>query len=324
MTAPAMALSALEHRVKAQAFGLGFDLVGIATLGAAETAPYFEEWLSRGYAGEMNYLPKWAGKRRDTRLPCPGVSSAVVVAMNYGGTQPAGPIARYARGDDYHDVMTSKLGQLHCWVELQFGKPVRGKAYIDTGPILERDLARRAGLGWFGKNTNLLNPGLGSFFFIGALPLDLELNPDPPFMADRCGTCRHCLDACPTNAFSECPTDEDRRKKELLLVVGFHPLMSLQRDLFFVTLVDVRPGHELFDFQRSCDRRLLPVDSEQVIAVRRIVARQPIYNVQHATRSQQPIGKAVDLVLHPKPIHVRLGVLEAQLCVGVHCLVSTN
>jgi len=151
----------------------------------------------------MSYLPKWADKRRDTRLPFPGVSSALVVALNYGGTQPSGPIARYARGDDYHDVVIAKLEQLHSWIETQVGNAVRGKAYVDTGPILERDLARRAGLGWFGKNTNLLNPGLGSFFFIGALLLDLELTPDAPFSADRCGTCRRCLDACPTNAFAE-------------------------------------------------------------------------------------------------------------------------
>ncbi|MGI9076142.1 MAG: tRNA epoxyqueuosine(34) reductase QueG [Gemmatimonadaceae bacterium] len=189
--------------MKAQAFGLGFDLAGIATLGAAETASYFDEWLARGYAGEMSYLPNGAEKRRDTRLPYAGASSAVVVALNYGGTQPTGPIARYARGNDYHDVMTAKLGQLHGWVEMQIGKPVRGRAYVDTGPILERDLARRAGLGWFGKNTNLLNPDLGSFFFIGCLLLDLDLTPDPPFAADRCGTCRRCLDACPTNAFPE-------------------------------------------------------------------------------------------------------------------------
>lgn len=193
----------LEPLLKAQAFGLGFDLAGVARLGEVETADTFEAWLRRGYAGDMHYLPRWADKRRDTRLPFPGVSSAVVVALNYGGTQPSGPIARYARGDDYHDVMLRKLRELHRWTEEQAGQPVRGKAYVDTGPILERDLARRAGLGWFGKNTNLLHPSLGSFFFLGALLLDLELEPDPPFEADRCGTCTRCLEACPTDALPE-------------------------------------------------------------------------------------------------------------------------
>jgi epoxyqueuosine reductase len=122
--------------------------------------------------------------------------------MNYGGTSPAGPVARYARGDDYHDVMLEKLGALQEWLATELGRPVHGKAYVDTGPLLERDLARRAGLGWFGKNTNLINPEIGSFFFLGALLVELELEPDDPFQADRCGTCTRCLEACPTQAFA--------------------------------------------------------------------------------------------------------------------------
>ncbi len=191
----------LEARIKSRARELGFDLVGIATLGPPETAASFDEWLSAGYAGEMHYLERGAEKRRDTRLPYEGARSAVVVAMNYGGTQPPGPIARYARGDDYHDVMVDRLNELHRWIEASIGSPVRGKAYVDTGPILERDLAQRAGLGWIGKSTNLINPTIGSFFFLGELLLDLELRADDPFQADHCGSCTRCLDACPTNAF---------------------------------------------------------------------------------------------------------------------------
>jgi epoxyqueuosine reductase len=149
----------------------------------------------------MAYLPRGAGKRRDTRLPFEGVTSAVVVALNYGGKQPAGPIARYARGDDYHDVMIPRLETLHDWIESELGRDVRGKAYVDTGPILERDLAQRAGLGWIAKNTMLISPRHGSFFFLGALLLDVELRADAPFDADRCGSCTRCLDACPTGAF---------------------------------------------------------------------------------------------------------------------------
>ena len=191
----------LEDRIRAHARALGFDLVGIATLGEVETADHFHEWITAGYAGEMGYLERGAEKRRDTRKPFEGVRSAVVVAMNYGGTQPPGPVARYARGDDYHDLMIDRLNELHRWIEGETGRPVRGKPYVDTGPILERDLARRAGLGWFGKNTNLINPELGSFFFLGELLLDLELRADDPFEMDRCGSCTRCLDACPTNAF---------------------------------------------------------------------------------------------------------------------------
>ena len=196
-TAPA------EHLIKAHAYALGFDLAGIASLGAAESSPIFEQWLARGFAGEMAYLARGAGKRRDTRLPVPGTVSAIVVGMNYGGREPSGPVARYARGDDYHDVMLDRLTQLHRRLELSVGRPNHGKEYVDTGPLLERDLARRAGLGWFGKNTNLVNPKIGSFFFLGALLLDLELEPDAPFESDRCGTCTRCLDACPTGAFVE-------------------------------------------------------------------------------------------------------------------------
>ncbi|HVT41115.1 MAG TPA: tRNA epoxyqueuosine(34) reductase QueG, partial [Gemmatimonadaceae bacterium] len=128
--------------------------------------------------------------------------SALVVALNYGGTQPAGPIARYARGDDYHTVMREKLHELAAWLGIASGRLAHTRTFVDTGPVLERDLARRAGLGWFGKNTNLINPQIGSFFFIGSLFTDLALEPDAPFEADRCGTCTRCLDACPTRAFA--------------------------------------------------------------------------------------------------------------------------
>ena len=201
--APIGSVRSIEESVRAQAFGLGFDLVGITTLGSMETAPYFDRWLDRGYAGDMHYLPKWARKRRDSRLPYEGVRSAIVVAMNYGGAEPPGPVARYARGDDYHDVLDAKLRELHAWMNSELGHEVRGRAYVDTGPLLERDLARRAGLGWFGKNTNLINPKLGSFFFLGALLLDLGLAPDAPFESDHCGTCTRCIDACPTHAIVE-------------------------------------------------------------------------------------------------------------------------
>jgi epoxyqueuosine reductase len=193
----------LHEWVKAQAYALGFDLAGIARLGPADTREHFDRWLAAGHAGEMHYLERNAEKRRDSRLPVPGARSAVVVALDYGGREPPGPVARYARGDDYHDVMTAKLRDLHHRIEQRQGQKIHGKPYVDTGPILERDLARRAGLGWFGKNTNLIHPKLGSYFFIGSLLLDLELQPDEPFAEEHCGTCTRCLEACPTEAFVE-------------------------------------------------------------------------------------------------------------------------
>ena len=203
MSAAVAETVSVENLTKAQAYGLGFDLVGITSLGAMATAGKFDEWIANGRAGEMEYLARGAAKRRDSRLPFAGAVSAVVVGLNYGGREQSGPVARYARGVDYHDLMTERLRDLHRWLEGEIGRSIAGKAYVDTGPVLERDLARRAGLGWFGKNTNLVNPQIGSFFFIGSLVLDLDLEPDAPFEADRCGTCTRCLDACPTDAFIE-------------------------------------------------------------------------------------------------------------------------
>ncbi len=192
-----------RERIKAQAYALGFDLAGVANLGPAETAAAFDAWLDRGFAGTMHYLERGAHARRDPRAVVPGAVSAIVTAMDYGGSEPSGPVARYARGNDYHDVMRDRLDALHRWLEQECGHAVGGRSYVDTGPILERDLARRAGLGWFGKNTMLINPERGSFFFLGALVVNIALEPDAPFDADRCGTCRRCLDACPTGAIVE-------------------------------------------------------------------------------------------------------------------------
>jgi epoxyqueuosine reductase len=131
--------------------------------------------------------------------------------MDYGGKELSGPVARYARGDDYHDVMESRLRELHRRLERDAGRAVHGKPYVDTGPLLERDLARRAGLGWFGKNTNLIHPRRGSFFFLGALVVDVALATDAPFEADRCGTCTRCIEACPTHAITA-PRELDARR----------------------------------------------------------------------------------------------------------------
>jgi len=212
-----------ESRLKAQALGLGFDLAGIATLGRPESAAEFERWIAEDMHGEMDYLERGAALRLDTRLPEAGMRSALVVALDYGGRQPAGPVARYARGDDYHRIMWDRLEELLGWAREEWARdgsrfmgaearaPLRGRAYVDTGPILERDLAQRAGLGWFGKNTMLINPQRGSFFFIGSLFLDVDLAPDAPFDADHCGSCTRCLDACPTQAITA-PRVVDARK----------------------------------------------------------------------------------------------------------------
>jgi epoxyqueuosine reductase len=154
----------------------------------------------------MAYMRRHAQARRDPTSILPEVRSVVMVGMSYAerGAQESAPraqVARYARGEDYHDVLRQRLGRLLEWVQAEV-PGCRGRGVVDTAPLLERDFARRAGLGWFGKNTMLLNKRLGSYFFLGALLLDLELRPDPPHEASHCGTCTACLDACPTQAFT--------------------------------------------------------------------------------------------------------------------------
>ena len=196
---PTLAVPAAE-RIKAEAYALGFDLAGIARLGPAGTFGAFEQWLARGKSGDMGWLTRDAALRRDTRLPKRGARSAIVVALDYGGRQPSGTLARYARGRDYHSVMKERLWKLLKWLETESGGRIAGRPYVDTGPILERDLARLAGLGWFGKNTMLIHPRRGSFLFLGALFVDVEIEPDAPFSEEHCGTCNRCIDACPTSA----------------------------------------------------------------------------------------------------------------------------
>jgi epoxyqueuosine reductase len=189
-----------REEIRRQAYALGFDLVGIAPLGPVGTWESFGRWLEQGRHGTMAWLERDAVLRRDTRTPHRGARSAIVVGLDYGGRQPGGTIARYARGRDYHDVMKERLRQLLGWIEREAGGRVSGRPYVDTGPILERDLGRLAGLGWFGRNSMLINPKRGSFFFIGALFVDFDLEPDAPFETEHCGTCRRCIDACPTGA----------------------------------------------------------------------------------------------------------------------------
>jgi epoxyqueuosine reductase len=197
-------MNELADRLKEHARSLGFERVGIAPAAPADGFERLNEWLARGFSGEMAYMSAHGPARKEPTSILPDVRSVVMVALNYApqAEQPpaAGKIARYARGADYHDVLRAKLNQLLAWVQEQ--RPgTNGRGVVDTAPLLERDFARRAGLGWFGKNTMLIHPKLGSYFFLGALLLDVELPADEPFTKNHCGTCTRCLDACPTDAF---------------------------------------------------------------------------------------------------------------------------
>ena len=196
---------ALGRAVTARALELGFDRVAIGSAAPAEHGPALEAWLDAGYAGTMSYLERGRADRLDPARLLPGCRSVVAVAMSYNPgtsfeTDEWRPVSRYARGSDYHDVIRPRLLELGAFIRTAAGGSVTSRAAVDSSAVLERDLAARAGLGWVGKNTNLLTPSLGSYFFIGivlttaALPFD-EREPD------RCGTCTACLDACPTRAF---------------------------------------------------------------------------------------------------------------------------
>ncbi len=189
---------------KAEAIRLGFLACGVTTLEPTPHRDVLDRWLRLGYGGNMRYIHRQAKKRKNPQLADPDARRAVVVLDNYyyQTEQPDGPkIARYARGEDYHRVTLDRLNELAAF--LRRNGALVARPYADTGPIPERELAQRAGLGWIGKNTMLLRPGVGSWFFIGSVLTDLELEVDDPFVTDHCGSCTRCLDACPTEAFVE-------------------------------------------------------------------------------------------------------------------------
>lgn len=221
-----MTLPADTAWIVERAKSLGFDLCGVV---CAEKFPELEhtpDWLGRGYAGEMKYL--FDSRRADPRTVLSGVRSVIVCLLNYNTEHPVstdsllpghndGPrgwVSRYAWGDDYHDVLTKRLNALVASLRARFPQPFKARTYVDTGPVQERVLAKYAGLGWLGKNTLLLNQTLGSFFFLGVILTTLDLHSTlagemPP--PDLCGSCRRCLEACPTQAFVE-PYVMDARK----------------------------------------------------------------------------------------------------------------
>ncbi|HEY1067820.1 MAG TPA: tRNA epoxyqueuosine(34) reductase QueG, partial [Pirellulales bacterium] len=198
----------LAAALKGEAQRLGFAESGVCAAVAPSGWERFQEWLARGYAGEMHYLAERSEKYADPRTILAGARSVLVLALPYRTVEPTEPqvgegrLSRYAWGADYHDVIHDRLHALCDYGRrLAPGSAFRG--VVDTAPLLEREFAQLAGLGWIGKNTLLLNKKLGSWFFLAAVLTDLDLPPDEPFETHHCGTCRACLDACPTQAFVE-------------------------------------------------------------------------------------------------------------------------
>lgn len=211
----------LAHALKEQARQHGFTLAGITS---PDSPPHFETyrgWIQAGHHGEMDYLgdDRALERRADPRRILPECRSIFVVGMPYhpppasplNQATPHGRVAAYAMGDDYHLIIPPRLQQLLAFLEEQVGHPIPNRIYTDTGPVLERDLAQRAGLGWIGKNTCLISPKNGSYFLLGEILLGIELPSDQPFISDHCGTCTRCIEACPTNCILPDRTLDARR-----------------------------------------------------------------------------------------------------------------
>jgi epoxyqueuosine reductase len=199
-----------SESIRQQARALGFDVCGVAPAEDLPELAFLHEWIARGYAGEMAYIPRSADRRADVRAVVPGARSVIVMGTLYNTVPPydATPdrgtalISRYAWGDDYHDVIKTRLEALLSWMRAESVEPFDARAYVDTGPVQERVYAQYGGLGWIGKNTCLINPDLGSWLFLSEIICTLALEPDTAGV-DQCGTCTRCLDACPTDALVE-------------------------------------------------------------------------------------------------------------------------
>ncbi len=198
----------LTEQIKAKALELGFDAVGVARADAlGEESDRLKEWLRRGYHASMQWMETNTEKRTDPRVIVPGAASVICVALNYYGSTPhrpnqhQGKISRYAWGDDYHIHVTKRIQTLFECIK-QLAPESDGRYYVDTGPLMEKVWAAKAGLGWQGKHTNLITKELGSWVFLGEIITTLKLDPDQP-MEDFCGSCTACIDACPTGAINE-------------------------------------------------------------------------------------------------------------------------
>ena len=211
----------LEQALKQEAARQGFTLAGITTPAPADHLAVYQQWVQAGLHGEMAYLERESAlrQRADPRLLLPECETILVVGKPYYPSRKGigekgegnGRIASYAWGEDYHAVIPERLEALARFLEAQLGRPVPSRGYTDSGPVLERELAQRAGLGWIGKNTCLIHPGQGSYFFLAELLLGVALQPDAPFTQDRCGACTRCIEACPTGCIRPDRTLDARR-----------------------------------------------------------------------------------------------------------------
>jgi epoxyqueuosine reductase len=212
-------LMSLEKRIKAKAASIGFDLVGIAPVSPVPELSFYVDWIEAGHAGKMEYLKRNVDKRQDVTLIVPEARSVIVCALIYHTDNSLsidcdsdlhGWISRYGWGDDYHDVFLKMLFDLNEFISAGSTGDYISRVYVDTGPVVDRVHAKYAGIGWYGKNTCIINQQAGSWFFLGEIITNMALQPDVP-VPDRCGTCQRCIDECPTDAILE-PYVLDSRK----------------------------------------------------------------------------------------------------------------
>ncbi len=206
----------LTRKIKETAHQLGFPLCGVTTPDPPPHLDFFQNWLAAGYQASMGWIgtERSLTRRADPRAILPGCKSILTLGSPYPaprGNIQGGNIAAYALNKDYHDVLEKRLRKLVDAIEVWVGKPVANRWYVDSGPVLEKELAMRSGLGWIGKNTLLINREYGSYFFLAEILLDLDLNADSPLTENYCGTCTRCLDTCPTGALREPYTLDSNR-----------------------------------------------------------------------------------------------------------------
>jgi epoxyqueuosine reductase len=229
----------IAARIKGQARELGFDLAGIAPAGPSAYRVHLRQWLDDGRHGTMQWLANRFAERTDPSVYLPGAASVICVAINYAQPQETvlkedtyteGKVARYALGDDYHDFMKKRLQGLADFIR-QLAPDALTRACVDTAPVMEKELAQRAGLGWVGKNTLMINPKIGSWTLLGEVVTTLSLPPDEPGI-DRCGTCQRCLEACPTGALDNPYQLDARRCISYLTIENRGEIASdLQKDM---------------------------------------------------------------------------------------------
>ncbi len=203
-----MSPATITRLLREKALNLGFDLFGVVPVSRSKTIEIYRDWLNKRYAGTMEYLERHSELKEDPRNLLPETISMVALGCNYNTGNPSkesqepskARISRYAWGDDYHKIIRSKLKALEYYLCNELNVANHTRSFVDSGPVLEREMAQRAGLGWFGKHSNLINMEKGSWFFLAEMLVDVELKIDEPFTRVDCGTCTSCIEACPTGA----------------------------------------------------------------------------------------------------------------------------